>query len=261
MLTMLVRSGYRAFALASVVASVVLLAGCSATPVLHEFPQPFEAEMRPSSAVDYSLRETESGSGEWVLRGGQGDVVGGFRWEPSFRDAKGADGETRREDLFQDAINGTDYIFQIGASSDSLGSQSGWQTAPPRVVIFNAATAEQVGELELRIGFDNRFEGIWRGRAILWRATLLPGAVVPNDAGDVEDHYPDAQLLEWTGGSNAGLRVYSGRTVTGEPPAFAEAIFDVTAGRPLTRRELGDSVVLLFAIRALEQSMGITESE
>ncbi|HEX6930259.1 MAG TPA: hypothetical protein VF267_13475 [Gammaproteobacteria bacterium] len=254
MLTMPVRSGYRVLALAG----ALLLAGCSVRPVLHEFPQPFQAAMRPSSAVSYSLRETEPGSGKWVLRGGQGGRVGGFHWQPAFRGAGEGSG---REDLFQDGITSTDYIFQASATPGLPGRETGWGSAPPRVVIFNAATGKSVGELELRIGFDHRFEGVWRGRPVFWRATLLPGTVVPRetDDGDVEDHYPDAQLLEWSGGSNAGLRVYSGRSVAGEPPQFAEAVFDVTAGRALTRRELGDAMVLLFAIRALEQVAGMAE--
>ncbi len=258
MLTMPVRCGYRALALIA----VVLLAGCSATPVLHEFPQPFDAAMRPPSAVGYSLRETEPESGKWALRGGQGGMVGGFHWQPAFRNADGGGGDFRREDLFQDSITATDYIFQVSASSDRPDRTSGWDAMAPRVVIFNAATGEQVGELELRTGFDHRFEGTWRGRAAFWRATLLPGTIVPRETedGDVEDHYPDAQLLEWSGGSNAGLRVYSGRAITGEPPRFAEPVFDVTAGRPLTRRELADAMVMLFAIRALEQVAGMASS-
>ncbi|HEX6928914.1 MAG TPA: hypothetical protein VF267_06670, partial [Gammaproteobacteria bacterium] len=68
------------------------------------------------------------------------------------------------------------------------------------------------------------------------------------------DTYPAAQRLQWTGGSSAGLIIYSGRAVRGEPEAFAEPVFDIEAGRALTRRELGDAVVMLFAIRAAQEA-------
>lgn len=248
MLTTPARYGYRALALGA----VLLLAACSARPVLHEFPQPFAAEVRPAAAVSWTLRETEGGSGKWELRGEQGGLVGGFNWRPAFRGTAG-------EDLFQDGITAKDYLFRVAVSQNRPGSDGDWNVAPPRVIIFDAATGKQVGELELRIGFDQRFEGIWRGRAIFWRTTRVTGSTLPRETedGDVLDHYPDAQLLEWSGGSNAGLRIYSGRAVAGDPPAFAGAIFDVTAGRPLTRRETGDAVVLLFAIRALERATGM----
>lgn len=248
MLTTPVRSGYRMLALGA----VLLLSACSARPVLHEFPQPFEPAARPQAAVSWTLRETQPASGKWELRGEQGGLVGGFHWRPAFRGTPG-------EDLFQDGITATDYLFRVTSSANRPGEDAGWDRAPPRVIVFDAATGRQVGELELRIGFDHRFEGVWRGRAIFWRTTRVPGSTLPRetDEGDVLDHYPAAQLLEWSGGSNAGLRIYSGRTVSGEPPAFAGAIFDMTAGRPLTRRETADAVVLLFAIRVLERATGM----
>lgn len=239
---------------------ILLLGACSATPVLHEFPAPLAPGARPPAAVAYALRETEPESGDWLLRGERGGVIGGFRWQVEFRapetamSAPDRSEDVRRDDRFQDGINQDDYLFRLGATSDRLADSSGWGTAPPRVTIFSAATGERVGELELRTGFDSRFEGTWRGRSVLWRAEFLPAGSIERDG--VEDFYPAAQLLSWVGGSNAGLRVYSGRIIEGEPPAFAGPLFDVTAGRSLTRRELGDAVVLLFAIRALEQAAG-----
>lgn len=250
MLTMPGRYGHRVFALLA----AVLLTACSATPVLHEFPAPLAPESRPPAAVNYTLREADAGAGNWLLRGEQGDVVGGFRWQ---RDFSGS-AESSRGQFFQDGINQRDYVFRLGAGADDAASR-GWDMAPPRITIFNAATGERVGELELRTGFESRFEGMWQGRRILWRAEFLPGGSVERDG--VEDFYPSAQLLHWTGGSNADLRVYSGRAVAGEPPAFAELLLDVAAGRPLTRRELGDAMVLLFAIRALEQVEGAEKAE
>lgn len=261
MLTTPGRSGHRIVAVTFLAS---LLAACSATPVLHEFPPPLAPDARPPSAVSYTLRETEPGSGDWLLRGEQGGTVGGFRWQRAFQDVDTANvapdrsEDFRRDDRFQDGINQSDYLFRLGATSDSLRASSSFGTAPPRVTIFNAASGERVGEIELRTGFDAGFEGIWRDRSILWRGEFLPAGGIERDTPDgaIEDRYPAAQLLQWTGGSNAGLRIYSGRAVGGEPAAFGEALFDITAGRPLTRRELGDAVVLLFAIRALEQAAG-----
>lgn len=251
MLTMTGKSGYRAASLAA----AILLSACSARPVLHEFPQPFAASARAPAAVAYTLREIADGSGDWVLHGERGDLVGGFRWRRAALAGSGG-----IDDRFQDGINQADYLFRTGVADESLAGSWG---GPPRVTIFDAASGERVGQIELHIGFDTRIEGTWRDRAILWRAESLPGITVPRETGDgdVEDVYPAAQMLQWTGGSNAGLRIYGGRVVAGEPPAFAEPVFDVTAGRPLTRRELGDSIVLLFAIRTLEQAAGATSDE
>lgn len=254
MVTMPGRSGYRALFAGAL---LVLLAGCSAHPVLHEFPPALSASERPPAAVRYTLREDDERDDTWVLRGGEGAAVGTFRWERAWReaDASAADRseDFRRDDRFQDGINQRDYLFRLSATSDSLALSSSLGTAPPRVTVFDA-NGERIGQLELRTGFDRRYEGIWRGGAVLWRAELAPaGSVVrETDDGSVEDIYPAARLLQWTGGSNAGLKIFAGRAIAGEQ--FAEPIHDIQAGRPLTRRELGDAVTMLFAIRALEEA-------
>lgn len=256
MVTMPGRSGYRARLLAC--ASILLLAACSARPVLHEFPQPLAPAARPPAAVSYTLREDGDREQTWVLRGAEGDAVGTVRWDRAHREAEaGAPDRSedfRRDDRFQDGINGRDYMFRLAATSDDIKTSTRMGTAPPRVIVFDASSGEPVGQLELRSGFERRYEGIWRGGAVLWRADVLPeGSIVRDtDDGKVEDFYPPAQRLQWVGGSNAGLVVFAGRAVDGEQ--FAEPIHDIQAGRPLTRRELGDAVVMLFAIRALEEA-------
>lgn len=247
--------------------AIALLAGCSARPVLHSFPMQLAPAVRPEAAATYTLREREPASGEWQLRGGQGDLIGEFRWKPAFRpiEAGGAPDRSedfRRDDLFQDGINGTDYVFRLSATSGSLKRSTLTGTAPPRVTIFSAATGQRVGELELRSGFDVRFEGDWNGRQVLWRMELVPELEIERETkeGTVLDTYPAAQLIHWAGGSTAGLVVYGGREIDGEPAEFRESIFDVQAGRPLTRRELGDAMTLLFGIRAAQEAAVLVNS-
>lgn len=252
---------------AALLIGVVLLAGCSARPVLHSFPMQMAPAVRPDAAVTYTLREREPASGEWQLRGGQGDLVGEFRWKPAFRSVEegGAPDRSedfRRDDLFQDGINKADYIFRLGATSGNLKRSTLTGTAPPRVTVFSAATGQRVGELELRSGFDVRFEGDWNGRQVLWRMELVPELEVERktNEGKVLDRYPAAQRIHWAGGSTAGLIVYGGREIDGEPAKFQEPIFDIQAGRPLTRRELGDAMTLLFGIRAVQEAAVLVNS-
>jgi len=259
MLTIRRSAGY--CALACIALSTVFLGGCSARPVLHEFPPALEPAARGGAAVTYTLREHETDEGNWELRGGQGDLVGEFHWKPAFRTieeggAPDRSEDFRRDDLFQDGVNRTDYIFRLAATSGSLERSTLTGTAPPRVTVFSASTGQRVGELEMRIGYDMRFEGDWNGRQILWRVELAPGHEIERETNDgrILDTYPAAQLYQWSGGSNAGLTVFGGREVGGEPPEFLAPIFDVQAGRPLTRRELGDAMTMLFAIRAVQEA-------
>lgn len=248
-------------ALAMAAVSIVVLAGCSARPVLHEFPLGMAPESRPEAAVSYTLREQERADDRWVLRGEQGGTVGDFRWKRAFRAVQGngaADRseDFRRDDLFQNSIDRTDYIFRLAATSGNLKRSTLTGTAPPRVTVFKAATGERIGELELRIGYEVRFEGDWNGRQVLWRAELAEDMALERDSDDgaVLDTYPAAQLLHWSGGSTAGLMVFGGREVAGEPAAFAAPIFDIQAGRAMTRRELADAATMLFAIRAAQEA-------
>lgn len=265
MLTTPGRRGYRA-AFFSILAASLLLVGCATSqPVLHSFPEPLQPEARPPATVTYTLREHDQRTHGWVLRGEQGDVVGTFRWERAFRDAVGDAADRsedfRRDDRFQDGINGADYTFRVSANSDRISGSSGWGVGPPRVTVFDAR-GERVGELELRTGFDRRYEGVWRGTAVLWRAEVLPAGSVKRDTdgGKVEDTYPAGQLLEWTGGSTAGLRVYTGRAVADGATQFGGPVHDIAAGRALTRRELGDAVSLLFAIRSLDEVVALANA-
>ncbi|HEX6930141.1 MAG TPA: hypothetical protein VF267_12870, partial [Gammaproteobacteria bacterium] len=169
MLTMPGRSGHRVLALFS----VLLLSACSARPVLHEFPPPLAPDARPEAAVSYTLRQLEPDSDKWILRGAAGEQVGEFRWKPAFREvvetaSPDRSEDFRRNDLIQDGVNHTDYIFRVSATSGSLSRSSSLGTAPPRATIFAAATGQRVGELEIRGGYDMRFEGDWNGRQILW---------------------------------------------------------------------------------------------
>lgn len=248
-------------AFAAIAVSMALLAGCSARPVLHEFPLGMAPGDRPEAAVAYTLREQEPGSDRWELRGEQGGDVGDFRWKRAFRAVQGGNAadrseDFRRDDLFQNSIDSTDYIFRLSATSGSLKRSTLTGTAPPRVTVFNAATGQRVGELELRIGYDVRFEGDWNGRQVFWRAEVAQGMELERDTDDgaVLDTYPAAQLLQWVGGSTAGLMVFGGREVSGEPPAFAAPVFDVQSGRALTHRELADAMTMLFGIRAAQEA-------
>lgn len=249
--------GYR-ISVVAVALPLLVLAGCSARPVLHEFPPALSESARPPAAVRYTLREDDERERTWVLRGGQGAAIGTFRWERAWRDAAGGavdrSEDFRRDDRFQDGINGHDYLFRLSATSDDLSVSTRMGTAPPRVTVFDAATGEHLGQLERRTGFDLRYEGIWRGGAVLWRVESLPAGSVERDAPDgaVEDIYPAALLMHWSGGSTAGLKIFAGNAVDGE--AFGERIHDLQAGRPLTRSELGDAVAMLFAIRALNEA-------
>lgn len=255
------RNSIRHCALAAIAVLMGLLTGCSARPVLHEFPPALDAAARPAAAVSYTLREQGKGREEWVLRGAQGDMLGEFRWKRAFREtvAGGAPDRSedfRRYDLFQNSITRGDYIFRLSATSGNLKRSTLTGTAPPRVTIFQASTGERVGELELRAGYDMRFEGDWHGRQVLWRIELAEGREVERESkdGTVLDTYPPAQLMQWTGGSNAGFMVFAGREVQGDSQVFGEQIFDLQAGRPLTQRELGDAVTMLFAIRGVQEA-------
>lgn len=255
------RNSIRHYAFVAVAIWMVLLAGCSARPVLHEFPLGMSPGDRPEAAVAYTLREQEPGSDRWVLRGEQGADVGDFRWKRAFRAVQGGSAadrseDFRRDDLFQNSVDRTDYIFRLAATSGNLKRSTLTGTAPPRVTVFDARTGQRVGELELRIGHEMRFEGDWNGRQVFWRAELAQDMELERDTDDgaVLDTYPAAQLLQWVGGSTAGLLVFGGREVSGEPAAFAAPIFDVQSGRALTRRELADAMTMLFGIRAVQEA-------
>lgn len=246
---------------------LVLLAACSARPVLHEFPPVLALEARPPAVVNYTLKAQPEDAERWELLGGQGATVGKFLWQRAFREPEEGGGsidrseDMRRDDRVIDDINQNNYVFRVSATSGRLRDSSRAGTAPPRLTVFNAKSGERVGDLELRVGFDHRVEGIWRGRSILWRVELIRGGVVERETegGKVEHTYPTSQLMYWTGGFDAGLKVYVGREVKqARPPEFGSAFFDITADRPLTRTELGDVVVLVFAIRSLQEFAGLT---
>lgn len=265
MLTTTSSTRHRAIAMTAVL--LASLAGCAARPVLHEFPMGMGPESRPEAAVSYTLREQVSDSDRWTLQGAQGGNVGDFRWKRAFRAVDGdaaldRSEDYRRDDLFQNSINRTDYIFRLSATSGNLKRSTLTGTAPPRVTVFNAATGQRVGDLELRIGYDVRFEGDWEGRQVFWRAEIAQDMEIERDASDgaVLDTYPAAQLLQWVGGSTAGFTVFGGREVSGEPAAFGAAIFDIQSGRALTRNELADALTMLFAIRGVQEAAVLVNS-
>lgn len=233
MLTTLPRYGH----LCLIFCLAVLLAACTARPVLHEFPPGLALPARAPAAVNYTLQLNENVPGRWELLGGQGASIGVFQWQAS---SEGADPGVVR---VTDSVNGN--VYRLRLLNDDRGA--------PRVIAEDAQSGRRVGDLELRIGFHQRVEGVWRDRSLLWQIEHVPANRVRHhgDDGRVEDVYPAAEVLQWIGGSDAGVRAYSGRRVA-EGPRFGARFYDVMADRPLARSELGDLVVMLLAITGLQ---------
>lgn len=255
MLTIHSIAGYRNGILATF---ALLLAGCAVQPELHSFGMPFEPGARPDAAVRYTLREEDPQAGLWRLRGEQGDVVGEFRVKPGFKPVEvPTNGLVERNDLVQDGVNQVDYLLRIQAPNAGLGDSMSRGTVP-RVTAFDAASGRRLGALDLRSGYDLRFDGDWNGRQVWWRVRTEAPAQLENEVRGVMDTYPASQQFQWAGGSNADVNVYSGRKIEGEQ--FKELIFDLQAGRPLTRREIGEAVSMLFAIRGVQEAAVVAAS-
>lgn len=234
-------------------AILLMLSGCTTREVLHEFPPELALPARADAAVNYTLVVDEEAPERWELLGGQNALVANFTWETGIGAAAGVQ---TREDRVLDGVNGRAYVFRYPAS---IGASSVYSNAmiEPRVNVHDAITGERVGQLDLRLGYQHRVEGSWRDRTVLWQISALESRRLERetDQGVVEDIFPAAQLMEWTVGSDAGLKIYAGRKVkgAGQQSEFGMPFFEMTAERPLTRRELGDMVVMLFASLGMQQ--------
>ncbi len=234
---------------------LLVLSGCATREMLHEFPPELALPARSDAAVNYTLVVDEDAPERWELLGGQNALVASFSWEAHIAEASGSN---VREDRVLDGVNGRAYVFRYPAS---IGRSSVYSEAmiEPRVNIHDAENGARIGQIDLRLGYQHRIEGTWRDRNLLWQIRTLESRRVERDTeeGKVEDVYPAAQLIEWTVGSDSGLKIYAGRKVKGgETQEFGMPVFEMTAERPLTRAELGDVVVLLFATLGLQQPRG-----